>query len=63
MNVEEKKEKFGELLAVQLVLRLLLCAGGLRSKVCLLCALSLPIAGRSLVGTAADPHQLAQPLE
>ena len=43
MNVEEKKEKFGGLLAVQLVLRLLLCAGGLRSKVCLLCALSLPL--------------------
>ena len=43
MNVEEKKEKFGELLAVQLVLRLLLCAGGLRSKVHLLCALSLPL--------------------
>ena len=34
---------------MQLVLRLLLCAGGLRSKVCLLCALSALIAGRSLV--------------
>ena len=51
VNVEEKKEKFGGLLAVQLVLRLLLCAGGLRSKVCLLCALSALIAGRSLVAT------------